>query len=73
MSKRARIGDVIEVDNTSRKFGSADKYLFMRIQLDNGDEYPVLFTHMEIGVAIGRAEENKEDLIEVSKIRNLLD
>ena len=68
-----RLGDLQEVSNKNRKFGSALKYFYVRLQYPNGDEKECLFTENEILKAIGRAKVNPEDLLKISKVKNLLD
>lgn len=70
---KKRIGDVVTVENTERKFGSALNYYCIRAQFENGVEKPLLFTSEEIAEASKRAEANPEDLPEISWIRNLID
>ena len=71
--KTKRIGDIVPVENTERKFGSADHYNYMRGEFPDKTELPLLFTDNEIQVAIERAKENEEDLPKVSWFRNLID
>jgi len=71
--KSKRIGDVITVDNEERKFGAATQYVYLRVQLEDGAEKPLLFTANEMDVASLRAENNKEDLPTVGWLRDLID
>ena len=68
-----RIGDLQSVDNKNRRFGSTNKYNFIRVQLEDGKEVPLLFTDKEILNAQIRAQKNPEDLPKVSTFRNLFD
>lgn len=71
--KSKRIGDVITVENEDRKFGSALQYVYLRVQLEDGTEKPLLFTAHEMDEASARAEANPEDLPTVSWLRDLID
>lgn len=68
-----RIGDLQSVDNKNRRFGSTTKYNFIRVQLEDGKEVPLLFTDKEILNARIRAQKNPEDLPKVSTFRNIFD
>ena len=68
-----RIGDIQSVDNKNRRFGSINKYNFIRVQLEDGKEVPLLFTDKEILNAQIRAQKNPEDLPKVSTFRNIFD
>ena len=71
--KAKRIGDVQTVANQNKHRLANDKYSFVRVQLEDGTELPLLFTDREIKLGIKRAAKNPEDLPEVSILRNLLD
>jgi hypothetical protein len=71
--KAKRIGDIQTVANTSRRFGSAQEYHFVRLQGPNGTELPYLFTLAELIRATTRAQANPEDLLKAGIIQNLLD
>lgn len=68
-----RIGDAVIVKNKERKFGSAEEYVFLRIQTEDGLESPLLFTANEIEIAFSRAKRNQEDLPKINWLQNLLD
>jgi hypothetical protein len=68
-----RIGDLQEVTNKGRKFGSALKYFYVRLQSPNGEEKEYLFTENEVLKAEQRARINPEDLLKISKIRDFVD
>ena len=68
-----RMGDVVSVENTERRFGAAPVYLYLRVQLETGEEVPLLFTDFEMVQAMNRAKANTEDLPKVSWVRNILD
>jgi hypothetical protein len=68
-----RIGDVQVVTNTKKHFAANDRYNFIRVQLPDGKEIPLLFTDYEIQLGMKRAAKNPEDLPRVSKLRNLFD
>jgi hypothetical protein len=70
--KSKRVGDIITVENTERKFGSANEYMYMMTQLEDGTEIPILFTIAEFHVMMARAEKNTEDLPKVGWLRNIL-
>lgn len=71
--KAKRIGDIQIVTNTARRFGQGASYYFTRLQLPDGSEYPFLFTESQLDTAARRARENREDLLDVSAIRDLVD
>lgn len=68
-----RIGDLQLVSNKSRKFGSNKQYFYVRLQSANGEEKEYLFTENEVFQANKRAQINPEDLLKISKFRNLVD
>ncbi len=68
-----RIGDLQQVENTARRFGSAPAYLFARLQLPSGLEAPYLFTESELVRAEERARRNPEDLLQAGVVRDFLD
>lgn len=71
---KAKMGRLITVSNTQRKFGSARFYQAVRVEDADGDnERCLLFTEDEIKDAEERATKNKEDLIEAGFLRDLFD
>ena len=67
-------GRLIEVDNKDRKFGSAESYIAVQVEDENGsNERCILFTVDEIKKAHERAKKNPEDLTEKGFITDLLD
>jgi hypothetical protein len=67
-------GRLISVDNTERKFGSAESYIAIQVEDENGkNERCILFTDAEIAKAEERAKKNPEDLTEKGFFTNLLD
>jgi hypothetical protein len=67
-------GRLISVDNTERKFGSAESYIAIQVEdSDGGNERCLLFTDAEIAKAEERAKRNPEDLTEKGFFTNLLD
>jgi hypothetical protein len=68
-----RIGDLQDVENTNRHKSANHVYNFIRVQLQDGREIPLLFTDNEIKRAKVRAEKNPEDLPKVSKLKDLFD
>ncbi len=71
--KAKRIGDLQQVDNAQRKFGSLQEYWFTRLQYPLGTEVPLLFTEAELLRAQARALKNPEDLLAAGIVRDLLD
>lgn len=75
--KPGRIGDLQEVANQNAKFGAADSYHAIRMQLEDGTETTALFTWGEIRVGLLRAAKNIEDVPYsgnvIDEIRDLLD
>jgi hypothetical protein len=63
--KAKRIGDLQEVSNKNPHWAAAKKYNFIRVQLPDGTEIPLLFTDKEILRAKIRANKNPEDLPKV--------
>jgi len=70
---KKRIGDINEVENKGRKFGSAACYYHARVQFEHGGESHLLLTDHQVAIAMQRANKNLEDLVEPSKIRDTLD
>lgn len=68
-----RIGDLQKVSNKARKFGSSKEYFYVRLQSPNGEENEYLFTENEIFQARKRAQINPEDLLKLSRFRDLTD
>ncbi len=67
-------GRLISVDNTDRKFGSANNYIAIQVEDSNGgNERCLLFTNDEIAKAEIRASKNPEDLTKKGFFTNLLD
>lgn len=69
----SRIADITKVENTVPHFAANTKYNYIRVQLEDGTEVPLLFTDFELKRAKLRAEKNLEDLPKTSWIRNLFD
>jgi len=69
---KVKLGRQVEVENTERTFGSADKYTMVWMEDATGDvEEPFLFTDVEIQVARERARKNPEDIKRQSALWNL--
>lgn len=68
-----RIGDVLIVENTNKITNADSEYYYIRVQMPNGEEIPLMFTDVEFKVGIDRALKNTEDLPKVSWLKNLLD
>ena len=67
-------GRLMIVDNKSRKFGSADVYVAIQVEDEEGqNERCILFTVDEIRRAEDRAKKNPEDLTEKGFFTNLFD
>ncbi len=67
-------GRLISVDNSERKFGSANNYIAIQVEDSNGkNERCLLFTNDEIAKAEIRASKNPEDLTKKGFLTNLLD
>lgn len=74
MSTKIVKGRLVLVDNTERKFGSADVYIAVQVEDENGkNERCILFTKDEIAKAEIRASKNPEDLTKKGFFTNLLD
>jgi hypothetical protein len=69
----ARISDLKTVGNKNPHFAANLNYNFIRVQLADGTEIPLLFTDVELKRAKLRAEKNPEDLPKTNWIRNLFD
>lgn len=69
----SRIADIIQVENKTPHFAANTNYNYIRVQLEDGTEIPLLFTDFELKRAKLRAEKNLEDLPKTSWIRNLFD
>ena len=72
-SLKKRIGDMNLVQNTERKFGSADAYYHVRVQFAGNVEKHMLLTEDEVTDAVERAEANAEDLLKPSGLQDALD
>jgi hypothetical protein len=71
--KAQRLGDLQVVKNTKKHWAAKDKYNFIRVQTESGQEISLLFTDAEIKRANERALKNPEDLPSVSKFRDIFD
>lgn len=69
----SRLADITVVENTVPHFAANLNYNFIRVQLEDGTEIPLLFTDAELKRAKERAEKNPEDLPKTNWIRNLFD
>ena len=71
--KTAKLGRLMPVANTKRRFGSARVYMLTRLQGGRGKrEFFAMFTPHEINVAVKRAARNPEDLRKTSWLRRLI-
>jgi hypothetical protein len=68
-----RLGDLQKVENKKKHRAANSKYNFIRVELENGAEIPLLFTDNEIKKAQERAAKNPEDLPKISKLKDLFD
>lgn len=73
MENSKRIGDVLIIENTNKITNADKEYYYIRVQMPDGSELPLMFTDSEFNEAIERAKKNPEDVPEISWIRNLLD
>lgn len=69
----ARLGKVLCVRNTQRKFGANRRYFNVRLELPDGREVIALFTKHQLRVALKRARKNPEDLVDAPFLLDLLD
>jgi len=67
--KAKRQGELTSVKNKNRYPSAAEKYNYLRIQSEWGEEYSFLFTDFVIKRAKSRADKNPEDLPNVSWFR----
>ena len=68
-----RIGDVLIVENSNKITNADSEYYYIRVQMPDGKELPLMFTDTEFNVGIERAEKNSEDVPKVSWLTDLLD
>lgn len=68
-----RIGDVLIIENTKKVTNADNEYYYIRVQLPDGTEVPLMFTDTEFNVAVERAKKNEEDVPKVGWLKNLLD
>ena len=61
LAKIPGLGEVWEVANKERKFGSADAYLAIRVLDTEQNERVVFLTHHAFGEALKLAQNNPED------------
>jgi hypothetical protein len=73
MGNTKRIGDVLIIENTNKITNADSEYYYIRVQMPDGSELPLMFTDYEFNEAIERAKRNPEDVPETSWIRDLLD
>jgi hypothetical protein len=69
----ARISDLKTVGNKNPHFAANTNYNYIRVQLEDETEVPLLFTDFELKRAKERADKNLEDIPKTSWIRNLFD
>ncbi len=70
---KKRIGDINKVLNKGRKFGANSHYFHVRVQFPGGAEKHLLLTEHDIKQAELRAAKNPEDLVNPSRLRDLMD
>jgi len=58
---RQRLGELVRVENASRKFGSATEYCAVHVEVD-GEVEPLMLTPREYTLARERAAKNPEDM-----------
>ena len=59
---RQRLGEMVLVENTVRKFGSANDYWVIYIEEPDGEVVPLMLTPREYTLARERAAKNPEDM-----------
>ena len=59
---RQRLGEMVLVENTVRKFGSANDYWVIYIEKPDGDVVPLMLTWNEFKKMRDRATKNPEDM-----------
>lgn len=69
---KARVGEVIKVENKDRKAKALSEYYGVILK-HNGQYNSLLFTEMELKIAFSRAASNQEDVLDRSFISLLLD
>lgn len=69
----SRLADITQVENKAPHFAANTKYNYIRVQLEDGTEVPLLFTDFELKRAKERADKNLEDIPKTGWIRNLFD
>lgn len=71
---RVKLGRLIRVKNTNRKFGELETYIAVQVEdADGSNERCLLFTEMQVKAAEKRAKLNEEDLTTKSFITDLID
>jgi|TARA_R110000787_G_scaffold223125_2_gene331529 hypothetical protein len=58
---RKRLGELVSVENTSRRRNSADSYLAVYVQVDDA-VVPLMMTQRECDMALDRGKTNPEDM-----------
>ena len=59
---KQRLGEMVPVENTVRRFGSANDYWVIYIEEPDGDVVPLMLTWNEFKKLRDRAEKNPEDM-----------
>lgn len=76
MAKRSwkvRMGRIVTVVNTRRKFGANKKYALVKVQDEQGREGYLLFTRHQLKVAQDRARKNPEDVMLSARLIDAID
>lgn len=60
MNSKIYLVDVVQ--NTDRKFGSNNSYVYCDVVFEDGKVLPAMFTFSNLEIAIDRANKNKEDI-----------
>lgn len=72
--KKVKNGRLFTVENTARKFGAKEFYVFTILENSDGkNETPYLFTSHQLEEAKVRAEKNPEDLLKKDRLTDWLD
>ena len=72
--KKVKNGRLFKVENTARKWGAKDSYIFTILENSAGkNETPYLFTTHQLEEARVRAEKNPEDLLKKDRLTDWFD
>ena len=72
--RKVKNGRLFKVENTARKFGAKESYVFTILENSAGkNETPYLFTSHQLEEAKIRAEKNPEDLLKKDRLTDWFD